>query len=134
MKWIALAVLVFALYVPSHSAAAATKTVYLADCDLAPKVKPATIVLLCGDGAEGAKNLRWSDWGGPTAHATGTGWQRDCTPDCATGHDDFYKVSVIASGQRACADGTLEYATIKYTLFEPVKNETNTVQYDCVSR
>jgi hypothetical protein len=129
-----MAVLAFAFFTASHSDAATTKNVYLADCGLAPKVKPATILLLCGDGAEGAKNLHWSDWGGQSAHATGTGWQRDCTPDCATGHDNFFKASVVASGLRACADGTLEYATVKYTLFEPIKNETNTVKYDCVRR
>jgi hypothetical protein len=134
MRWIVLAVLVFALFAPSHSAAATTKSVYLADCGLAPKVKPAVIILLCGDGGEGAKNLRWSDWGGRSAHATGTGWQHDCTPDCATGHDNFFKASVVASGMRACADGTLEYASVTYTFFMPGKNENNSVKYDCVRR
>jgi hypothetical protein len=134
MKWIALAVMVFALFAPAQSGAVPTKTVYLADCGYKPQIKPATIILLCGDGAEGAKNLHWSDWGGQSAHATGTAWQHDCVPDCADGHDIFFKTSVVVTGARACADGTSEYATVTYTLFEPKKHVTTTVTYACVNR
>jgi hypothetical protein len=50
------------------------------------KVKPATIMLACGDGNFWISDLHWNGWGSATATATGEVHYNDCKPYCAAGH------------------------------------------------
>jgi hypothetical protein len=54
------------------------------NCTSPGRVKPARIVLACGDGNAVAENLRWTKWG-ITASGRGDLRQNDCIPDCASG-------------------------------------------------
>ncbi len=56
--------------------------------------EPKTYLLACGDGAVWLQDLAWSDWGTPTAYATGLEMANDCTPDCADGTAIPYSASV----------------------------------------
>src|SRR5438132_585595 len=60
------------------------------DCGGNAVAAPGDMVLACGDAAAGVKALVWSNWGGPTASAKGTGYMDDCAPNCAQGHFDTY--------------------------------------------
>jgi hypothetical protein len=75
-----------------------------------PVEKPPTIVFACGDGNFGARHLRWTGWGAPTAAAVGTGYANDCKPYCAAGHFHDYRIVVLASAPRAC-HGKVAYTT-----------------------
>ena len=57
--------------------------------------------------------ISWSGWGGSTASGTGTLTDDDCTPDCATGHQDTYSAHVVLSDIRT-VNGTREYT--RYTV------------------
>ncbi len=67
-------------------------------CDQQPVAQPARYVLKCGDAGETLVNLTWSDWGRPTASATGQEVVKDCTPDCASGASVPYPVTVTITG------------------------------------
>jgi hypothetical protein len=49
------------------------------------QVKPARIVLACGDGNVVAEGLKWQTWETMSARGVGHLSQNDCTPDCADG-------------------------------------------------
>ena len=75
----------------------------LPDCLGKPRVRPATVVLACGDGNFGVRRLRWIGWGGPCAAAVGTAYANDCTPNCAAGHFHAYRAVIVADGAQRCA-------------------------------
>ena len=60
----------------------------LASCNVPgslPSVKPATIVLACGDRNALLSNLVWSSWTPSAATATGVYVKNTCSPSCAQG-------------------------------------------------
>ena len=59
--------------------------------------RPSVIYLACGDGNLSAVDLVWSSWSATLAHATGQAKVNDCTPDCASGHFQYYPVRVKLS-------------------------------------
>ena len=50
------------------------------------QVRPASIMLACGDGNYWAGALKWKGWGTATATAGAQVHYNDCTPYCAAGH------------------------------------------------
>ena len=74
------------------SAAAHTAKLPLVDwnCISPGRVKPAQIVLACGDGNAMAEYLTWAKWDDRSATATGSLKQNDCNPDCANGSFHTY--------------------------------------------
>ncbi|WP_051854891.1 serine/threonine-protein kinase [Streptomyces sp. NRRL B-1347] len=78
-----------------------TRPAAIADCGGEPVTRPALFLLACGDGGAGLKGLTWTDWGMPTARATGRGWQRVCEPSCANGREAEYPATVILTGLTA---------------------------------
>ncbi|WP_309248441.1 protein kinase [Streptomyces sp. MNP-20] len=78
-----------------------TRPAAIADCGGRPVARPAQYLLACGDGKIGLKGLTWTDWGLPTARATGRGWHVVCEPDCATGREAQYPATVILTGLTA---------------------------------
>ncbi len=57
-------------------------------------VRPKSYLLACGDGAAWLDDMEWSDWGTPTAYATGVEMQDNCKPDCADGTPIRYPAEV----------------------------------------
>jgi hypothetical protein len=70
----------------------------LTTCDRSAVSAPADYVLACADGGLRLDALHWSAWNTPTATASGTLWQNNCTPDCADGHFIPYSASVTVAG------------------------------------
>src|SRR5438045_3314703 len=68
------------------TAAASGKLPLLISNCAKPKLKPANVILACGDASFGATGMSWSKWTRKTAVGTGTGQINDCNPDCAHGH------------------------------------------------
>jgi hypothetical protein len=81
-----------ALTTPSPSRAV------LITCERTAVSAPSRYTLTCADGGIWLEGLRWSAWGAPTGHASGTLWENDCTPSCADGHTHPYPASVTVSG------------------------------------
>lgn len=88
----------FALIVGAGPSAAATAvsahrplpTLVDSECVSPGQVRPATIILACGDGNALAKELSWRTWTGTHAAGRGDLVQNDCTPDCAGGRFHSY--------------------------------------------
>jgi hypothetical protein len=57
-----------------------------------PKVKPARIVLSCGDFGAFMTIDHWSRWGHRRANGTGRFHLNDCKPSCGEGHFHVYRV------------------------------------------
>jgi len=90
----------------------------LPDCLGKPRVRPAEIVLACGDANFGVRKLRWTGWGESFAAATGVAYANDCTPDCAAGHMHTYQAVIVVSGTQHCA-GTTAYRRIAVAFIGP---------------
>ena len=84
----------------------------LPDCQGKLQVRPARVVLACGDANFGLRKLRWSGWGRPSARATGTAYANDCKPYCAAGHFHDYPAVLVASGRLRC-HGVVAYARVR---------------------
>lgn len=70
------------------------------DCSGKPVPRPSDIVLTCADAGWVLEHLKWTDWGQPTASATGEWSEKNCTPNCATGGISTYPVTVTVSSLR----------------------------------
>jgi hypothetical protein len=57
-------------------------------------VRPARIMLACGDGNFYLTRIAWTRWGMRQALGIGVGHQNDCVPDCGSGHFRTYRVAV----------------------------------------
>ncbi|WP_157554565.1 hypothetical protein [Nocardia crassostreae] len=58
------------------------------DCTTYPAqsvVRPANLMLACGDGGLWVKDIAWTSWGPETAEGEGTQYRRICVPNCASG-------------------------------------------------
>jgi hypothetical protein len=72
------------------------------DCNHADDVRPAGIVIACGDGNFWINRLTWKRWGHEAATAVGVGHINDCTPDCARGQFHTERISVHLSRVVTC--------------------------------
>ncbi len=84
----------------------------LPTCAGRPAVRPAAVVLACGDANFGVRGLHWTGWGDATARATGTAYANDCKPYCAAGHFHSYPAVVVAFGRQTC-HGVPAYAKVR---------------------
>src|ERR1700760_1124459 len=112
---LAAAIIVAAL---SISASAATP-LKITNCNKAAS-RPKLLTLTCGDGNEVLKGMTWSNFGAPTASGKGTFVTNDCEPNCASGKDVSYPVSVKAQGSKKCKGATV-YAKLSLTYTGPKK-------------
>jgi hypothetical protein len=101
------------------------------NCTSPGRVKPATIVLACGDGNAQAVNLTWLKWGARLASARGDLTQNDCTPDCADGVFHTFPAQFTLS-ETVPADGRRYFTrvTVRFTDQEPSGHRTE-VLTDC---
>lgn len=101
----------------SHDALAAGSPVVpsFAGCfGTAPQVRPASIVVACGDGNFFLTRLKWSSWNATAAAGLATGHQNDCKPYCAAGHFHLYLVSVHLSRPENCRNGRREFTRFTF--------------------
>jgi hypothetical protein len=81
----------------------------VADCTSAPpyqlSIRPASIVLACGDGGLGVENITWTTWTTSPAAGQGTFWEKLCQPNCADGKIGTYPVAVRLSAAQTSAQG-----------------------------
>lgn len=84
----------------------------VADCSSAGIIEPATVDLLCGDGTATATSLSWSQWGSQQAVGRGTVNVVNCVPNCASGHDVAYRVTVTLSDPVRTASGSIDFTRI----------------------
>jgi hypothetical protein len=90
-------------------------------------VEPSSIVVACADAGIGAKGLTWTAWTRTGAHANGTVYENDCTPDCADGVFKDYPAKITLSGVRSTPDGrAFTVLTATYRGAEPNGNPTDT--------
>jgi hypothetical protein len=90
----------------SGSSAAPQQTLVSAvidDCSGKPVPQPGEMVLTCADAGWVLDHLTWTDWGRPTASATGEWSEKNCKPNCATGGISEYPVTVTVSSLHGTA-------------------------------
>lgn len=75
----------------------------VAQCNLAAPqgttstMEPPAIVLACGDGNAGVKDMSWSSWSSTSATGTGDVYLNDCSPNCAGGTFHDYPATITLS-------------------------------------
>jgi len=88
------------------------------DPAIGPSVKPATIVLACGDGNASLTDLTWSSWTAVSATGRGRYVHNTCSPDCA--HGTFVSASAtVRLGYPIETGAGEEFAQISYTTPAP---------------
>ena len=105
------AALVIAAFAMSASAATPLK---ITNCNNAQS-KPKTVVLTCGDANTALKNISWTSFGGATAAGKGTFVTNTCEPNCASGKNVSYPVTVKATGSKKCKGSVSVYSKIALT-------------------
>ncbi len=132
------AALAVALTLPPAAALAAgssAQTRVVNDCGRA-HLKPARIVIACGDGTEVLTKLHWSSWKRATATGTGVDNVVSCNPDCAAGKRTAYPVAVTLSRPQTCPGRrytTFTRAVLKFGPTHPRKSRTETDTFPCHS-
>lgn len=93
------------------------------------QVRPATIVIYCGDANASLTHLHWNSFGGASATASGSYHVNDCKPNCAAGHFHDYAVRVVVSNARSCPDRHDDYrkATLSFTASRPADVKSSRV-------
>jgi hypothetical protein len=105
------------------------------DCLGKPLVKPADLVIACGDGNESLSNLTWVGWGSPFTAGRGVVTINDCTPSCAAGHDHDYPVVVILTGRQTCRpSGKIAYARLSLAFLDNKAHQSASVTFPCRAR
>jgi len=80
-----------------------------------PKLKPANVILACGDASFGATGMSWSSWTRKAAVGTGTGQINDCNPDCAHGKTKTAPIQLRLKKPVKCKNGKRIFAKVRYT-------------------
>src|SRR5215207_7514176 len=79
------------------------------------KLKPANVILACGDASFGATGMSWSSWTRKRATGTGTGQLNDCKPNCAQGKTKTAPIQLRLGKPVKCSNGTLIFAKVRFT-------------------
>jgi hypothetical protein len=80
-----------------------------------PKLKPANVILACGDASLGATNVSWPTWTRKKGVGAGTGQLNDCKPDCAHGKTKTAPMQLRATKPRTCSNGRRIFTKVSYT-------------------
>jgi hypothetical protein len=99
--------------------AAAASPLKITNCNKAAS-SPKLLTLTCGDGNTVLKSMTWSNFGAATASGKGTFVTNTCEPNCATGKNVSYPVTVKAMGSKKCKGATV-YAKLSLTYPGPRK-------------
>jgi hypothetical protein len=76
-------------------------------------------ILLSEDGTLSLYAIHYESYGGAVATATGRGYTRGCTPDCAQGKVQRPQATIRLSQVTRC-EGKLIYARLQYSLKGPI--------------
>jgi hypothetical protein len=87
------------------------QTASLTTCTGATVTAPRTFTMTCADSNYRLVGVHWQHWGAARAVATGDASMHNCSPDCADGQTDIYRVLVTASDPIAGSSGP-EYARL----------------------
>lgn len=100
----------------THSAGSrAAPSVRVAFCGGALRAQPDVATVSCLNNSIMARNLRWSDWGGPVATATGTATVDLCAyEDCAAGDYATVPIVLITSKIVRCQGSAKAYSRLQY--------------------
>ncbi|HLW94424.1 MAG TPA: hypothetical protein VKS25_03515 [Solirubrobacteraceae bacterium] len=79
------------------------------------QVRPPSIIVACGDGNILLLHLKWTSFGGPSAHGSGDYSANDCNPNCAAGKFHSYPVRVALSKAMLCKDHYDDYQLASLT-------------------
>jgi hypothetical protein len=79
------------------------------------KLKPANVILACGDASFGATGMTWSSWSRKSALGTGTGQLNDCKPNCAQGKTKTAPIQLRLGKPVRCSNGKRIFAKVRYT-------------------
>jgi hypothetical protein len=79
------------------------------------KLKPANVILACGDASFGATGMTWSSWTRKSALGTGTGQLNDCKPNCAQGKTKTAPIQLRLGKPVRCSNGKRIFAKVRYT-------------------
>lgn len=82
---------------PPKAISPASRTV-LIECGGRERVRPAALVLACGDAGDELAHLVWRGWGGATATAIGSEIVAVCVPSCVAGKTATLPVRTAVSG------------------------------------
>jgi hypothetical protein len=96
------------------TAVAAAPVPRFTGCAPPARVRPASIVVACGDGNFYLTGLKWTHWTARDAAAVGTGHENDCTPYCAAGRFHTYRVAVRLFRPERCKGGRVEFTRFNY--------------------
>lgn len=93
------------------------------------RVKPANVILTCGDASFQATGMTWSTWTQKGATGTGTGEINDCKPNCAQGKTKDAPIQLVLSKPAKCSNGKRIFTKVRYTWTQnvPVKGPTTDV-------
>lgn len=78
-----------------------------------PQVRPHAVIL-AEDGTLSLYGIHYESYGGAVANATGRGYVRGCTPDCAQGKV-YRPQATISFSQVMKCEGKLIYARLRYS-------------------
>ena len=68
-------------------------------------VRPARILIACGDGTSGVVKITWVTWGSFTANGQGDVYAVQCVPSCADGKEVITRAQVMLSGVKTSPQG-----------------------------
>jgi hypothetical protein len=111
-------VMVLALSIPA-GAAAAQKVFVEPYLNGGPAQQRPHEILLAEDGTLSLYAIHYESYGGAVATATGRGYTRGCTPDCAQGKVLRPQATIRLSQVTRC-QGKLIYARLQYSLTGPI--------------
>jgi hypothetical protein len=138
VKGLVLAALgVIALAVPAGTAFARSSAgpTVLADCLGKPQVKPADVILACGDGNSELSSMKWTGWGSAFTAGTGIVTINDCKPDCVDGTDHDYPVVVVLTGRQTCKpSGKIAYVKLTLAFLDTKSHTSGSQTFPCVLR
>jgi hypothetical protein len=98
------------------------------------KLKPANVILTCGDASFGATGMNWSSWTQKSALGAGTGSINDCKPSCAQGKPKTAPIQLRLSKPAKCPNGKRIFTKVRYTWTQgsPIKSpDTGSLPLGC---
>ena len=103
---------------------------FVGDCQHA-SVRPAEVILACGDGNAAFEVAAWTSWTARAARATGSAQINDCEPSCVAGHFHAHRAVLLLDRPRAC-HGASRFTRLKLIFaVRPARGQPSPVPYPC---
>jgi hypothetical protein len=107
------------LFVAALSAASAAEArTYYPNCATHLRYRPHVISVFCADGGMQVKRLHWSKWAADEARGRSRySYVNDCTPNCAEGHFERFRVRLVLHRARTCSRNDKQVFTRMTVIF-----------------